>query len=115
MPKDPRKLFDRALEVSFSNWIDEKGSEKHPSHWQRQRSDLSYDEAWKLIVGYKPHVVCMLRDMEYITNGLDPSYWEFGACNIASNGYGCVFIYINVSLEEADKLFNEFELEVQIY
>lgn len=114
IPKNPREIYDFALTKSYHNWIDEKGTENHPDVWQRQPSDLSFDTAWDIIQNNKPHWVISYRDMEYLTDGRDESYWEFGGCNIASNEYGEVFIWICVSIEEAEKIFKKFQLNIRI-
>ena len=112
IPKNPRDLFDYAKSKSNYFNIDEKGTEKHPSVWQRKDSDLSYDEAYKIIEGNTPHWVISFRNNSYFG---DEDYWEFGGCNIGSNDYGSVFIWINVEVEVALEIFKEFKLEVKEY
>ena len=111
LPKNPKEIYDDALKVSFHSWIDEKGSTKHPGVWKRERSDLSYDDAFEIVQKNKPHWVVSFRNMSYISN--DEDYWEFAGCNISSNDYGEVFIWIQVKPEEAHKLFEKFKLKVK--
>lgn len=111
VPKNPRKIYDYALKKSYHNWIDEKGTEKHPDIWQREPSDLSFDDAFKIIQSSKPHWVISYRDHHHLTGGREDSYWEFGGCNIANNEYGEVFIWIYVTIEESEKIFKKFKLK----
>jgi hypothetical protein len=112
LPNNPKEIFDYALSKSFDFWVDEKGTEKHPDVWRRQPSDLSYEEAFKIIQANKPHWVISFRNESYLMkDGLD--YWEFGGCNIGSNDYGEVFIWIKVKPEEALKIFEKFDLKVK--
>lgn len=114
MPANPKEIMDYALNKSFDFWVDEKGTNKHPSVWTREPSDLSYEEAYKIIQANKPHWVIIFRNESYLMkNGLD--YWEFVGCNIGSNDYGEVFIWIKVTIEEAEKIFEIFNLEINEY
>jgi len=114
IPVNPKELYDYALSKSFDFWIDEKGTEKHPSVWRREPSDLPYEEAYKIIQANKPHWVISFRNESYLMkNGVD--YWEFGGCNIGSNNYGEVFIWIKVSIAEGYKIFEKFNLEIKEY
>lgn len=112
VPKNPKKLYDYALSKSYDSWIDEKGTVDNPSVFQRKVSKLSYEEAFKLIQPYSPHWVISFRND--IMFG-DVDYWEFGGCNIARNGYGEVFIWIRVTVEEAEKIFEKFKLVIEWY
>ena len=114
IPANPKEILDYALSKSFDFWVDEKGTEKHPSVWTREPSDLSYEEAFDIIQANKPHWVFSFRNESYITkNGED--YWEFGGCNIGRNDYGEVFIWIKVTIPEAYKIFEKFNLEINEY
>lgn len=116
IPDNPRNIVDDALGVCFNMSITEKGTEKHPSTWQRQPSDLSYEEVYKLIQSSKPHWVIVYRDNFYLTGGREKSYWEFGGCNIGSNnGYGEVFLFIQVDEENAQTIFEKYNLKVDEY
>jgi hypothetical protein len=55
------------------------------------------------------------RNQEYLTGNPEDNYWEFGGCNIASNGYGDVFIWIQVKPKDAEELFNKYDLKVEWY
>jgi len=112
---NPREIYDYAKSKSFKFWIDEKGTVSHPDIWQRKPSDLSYDVAFEIIQNNKPHWVISYRDMEYLTSGKENSYFEFGGCNISSNNYGEVFIWIYVSIEESKKIFDKFNLKLHNY
>jgi len=116
VPKDPREIFEYAKSKSFHSWIDEKGTKDHPDIWQRKLSTLTYEEATTIIQNNKPHWVILYRDMTYLTGGREPSYWEFGGCNLKSNDYGEVFVWVQVSHEESMKIFKKFGLEIsEIY
>lgn len=114
IPDNPKELYDYALSKSYEHWIDEKGTIKNPGIWQRKDSDLNYEEAFALIQPYKPHWVISFRNISYLSKN-EVDYWEFGGCNIGQNGYGEVFIWIKVSLEEAEKIFEKFNLEINWY
>ena len=45
----------------------------------------------------------------YLSNN-EKDYWEFGACNIGSNNYGDVFIWICVDVDVAEDIFDKFKL-----
>lgn len=114
IPANPKEILDYALSKSFDFWVDEKGTEKHPSVWKREPSDLSYEEAFEIIQANKPHWVFSFRNESYILkNGQD--YWEFGGCNIGRNDYGEVFIWIKVTIAEAYEIFEKFNLEINEY
>ena len=113
LPSNPKEIFDYALSKSFDFWVDEKGTAKHPSVWQRQPSDLTYEEAYNIIEANKPHWVISFRNASYVSR--EDDYWEFGGCNIGENAYGEVFIWIKVTIEEALKIFEKFNLEVNEY
>ncbi len=113
IPKNPNKLFKEAISKSFNWWIDEKGTKDNPGIWRRQPSNLSYDEAFKIIQNNKPHWVISFRNQSAIFNEED--YWEFGGCNIASNDYGEVFIWIQVKVEIAEEIIKKYKLEVHEY
>ena len=115
MPANPREILDAAISVCYDHWVDEKGTEDHPSVWQRQPSKLTYEEAFEIIQNAKPHWVTSYRDEGYITGNPEDSYWEFGGCNIASNNYGEVFIWIKVRPSEAEKIFKQFDLQIEWY
>lgn len=109
LPKNPKKLFDEALSKSYNSWIDEKGTKDNPGIWQRRPSKLTYEEAFEIIQINKPHWVVSFRQNSYFG---DKDYWEFGGCNIASNSYGEVFIWICVDVDVAEKIFKTFKLEI---
>ena len=113
LPSNPKEIFDYALSKSFDFWVDEKGTAKHPSVWRRQPSDLNYEEAYNIIESNKPHWVVSFRNASYVSR--EDDYWEFGGCNIGENSYGEVFIWIKVTIEEALKIFEKFNLEVNEY
>ena len=113
LPSNPKEIFDYALSKSFDFWVDEKGTAKHPSVWRRQPSDLNYEEAYNIIESNKPHWVVSFRNASYVSR--EDDYWEFGGCNIGENAYGEVFIWIKVTIEEALKIFEKFNLEVNEY
>ena len=95
-PPNPREFLLEAIAISTGHWVDEKGTEDHPSVWQRQPSKLSFEEAYPLINDYKPHWVALFRNEGYITGKSEDDFWDIGGCNIASNGYGEVFLWIKV-------------------
>ena len=106
--------MDYALSKSFDYWVDEKGTKENPSVWTREASNLSYAEAYQIIQANNPHWVISFRNESYLMkNGLD--HWEFGGCNIGNNDYGDVFIWIKVIPEEAEKIFEMFNLEINEY
>ncbi len=111
LPKNPKEIYDEALQVSFHNWVDEKSTINNPGYTRRAPSKLSYEDAFEIIQKNKPHWVVSFRNMSYISN--DADYWEFGGCNIGSNDYGEVFIWIQVTPEEAHKIFEKFNLKVE--
>lgn len=111
IPNNPREIFDEALSKSFHSWVDEKGTEDNPGIWQRKPSNLSYEDAFNLILNNKPHWVISFRNNSYFNQ---KDYWEFAGCNIASNIYGEVFIWINVDIEIAEEIFKKFNLIKEI-
>ena len=114
MPKNPKKILDDALEVSFNHWIDEKGTAKHPSVWTRHPSDLTYEEAFKIVQANKPHWVTLFRNISYFSLK-EQDYWEFGGCNIGGNDYGEVFIWIQVEPTIAEEIIKRHNLEIEWY
>jgi hypothetical protein len=113
LPSDPKEIFDYALSKSFDSWVDEKSTIDNPGYATRRPSKLSYEEAYELIQANKPHWVISFRNASYVSNEED--YWEFGGCNIGSNSYGEVFIWIKVRIEEALKIFEKFNLKINEY
>jgi hypothetical protein len=112
LPKKPKEIFDEALKVCFNSWVDEKGTADHPSVWRGEPSKLSYEKAYDIIEKSKPLWRIIFRNISYISLK-EPDYWEFGGCNIGKNDYGEVFIWIQVSLEEAEKIFEKYNLEIE--
>lgn len=116
IPDNPKDILDYAKSLCYDFWVDEKGTKKHPGIWQRQQSDLTYEEAFDIIQANKPHWVISFRNMSYFgENEKEKDYWEFGGCNIASNDYGEVFIWINVEVDVALGIFEKFGLEINEY
>jgi len=114
IPENPREILDLALSKSYDFWIDEKGTKRHPSVWQRRPSDLSYDAAFDIIQKNKPHWVFSFRNESYISDHLK-DFWEFGGCNISDNDYGEVFIWIKVDIEIAMEIFKKYKLKIKKY
>lgn len=114
IPDNPKEILDYAKSKSFNFWIDEKGTKKHPGVWTREESELSYEDAFKLIQNHNPHWVFSFRNISYLEkNGED--HWEFGGCNIGSNDYGKVFIWIQVKVDMSLKIFKKFNLNIKYY
>lgn len=111
IPINPKEIYDYALSKSFLNWIDEKDSKDNPGI-SRKPSKLSYEEAFQHIQNNTPHWVISFRDN---SSWHQESFWEFGGCNIGSNDYGSVFIWINVKIKEAEKIFKKFNLKQNVY
>ena len=117
LPKDPEKIKEilkEALSKSFHHWIDEKATKDHPGYATRQPSKLSFDEAFEIIKDNKPHWTIYFRNVSEITMN-EEDYWEFGGCNISSGEYGYVFIWIQVSVNNAKEIFSKFELTIDEY
>ena len=114
IPKNPREIYDYAKSKSFNFWIDEKGTEDNTGNWQRKPSKLTYDEAFEIIQNAKPHWVISYRNLSAITTH-EKNHWEFGGCNIASNKYGEVFIWIEVDVDIAEEIFQKFGLKRKNY
>ena len=114
IPTNFKPIIDKALKVAFESWVDEKGTEKHPNVWYRRKSNLTIDEAYNIIKDNKPHWGIHFRNEAYLINGGE-DYWEFGGCNIREGNYGSVFIWIKVSVENAEKIFEEFNLIKKFY
>lgn len=113
LPKNPREIYNKAKDVSFHSHVDEKGTKDNPNVFKRKNSKLSYEEAYRIIQNNKPHWVVSFRNQSYLSK--DEDYWEFGGCNIASNDYGEVFIWICVEPEAAEVIFKKFGLEKEEY
>ena len=102
LPKDIKPILDKAAEKAYNVHVDIKPIGKV----RRERSDLTYTEAWELIKDSKPHNTIYWR-------GYWDEYWEFGSCNISGEmGY---YIYILLKDKEAHEVFQEFGLEYEIY
>lgn len=110
-PPNPKEIMDEALSKSFNWWVDEKGTKDHPSVWRRQPSKLSYEEAYKIILNSKPLWGIHFRNISSISN-MEDDYWEFGGCNLRNNDYGEVYIWIQVSVEEGNKIINKYKLRL---
>lgn len=113
-PTNFKPILDRALELSFESWVDEKGTEKHPDVWKRNRSNLSIDEAYNIIKDNKPLWGIHFRNEGYIIEGGE-DYWEFGGTNIKDFNNGMYYVWIKVSLNNADTIFEEFKLIKKFY
>jgi hypothetical protein len=114
LPKDPKDLLLEAISISIDWWIDEKGTIDNPGIFQRRPSKLTFDEAYELINNYKPHWLASFRNESYVVKGGE-DYWDIGGCNIASNGYGEVFIWIKVLPNEAEELFKKWNMKIDWY
>lgn len=113
IPKNPREIYDYALSKSYNFWVDEKSTKDNPGVAFRRPSTLIYNDAFNIIQNNKPHWVISFRNVSQISN--DEDYWEFGGCNIASNDYGEVFIWIWVKPKVAIEIFDKFGLTINEY
>lgn len=111
IPKNPKILYDYALNKSYNHWIDELNTEENPT-FARKLSKLNYEQAFEFIQNNKPHWVISFRQNSFFG---EKDYWEFGGCNIGSNDYGDVFIWILVDVDIAEEIFNKFNLEKEEY
>jgi hypothetical protein len=114
LPENPKDLLLDAIDLSFDFWIDEKGTVDNPGIAQRKPSKLTFDEAYELINNHKPHWLASYRNLSYISDNMQ-DHWDIGGCNIGSNGYGEVFIWIHISIDDAESLFKKWNLEVEWY
>jgi len=112
LPQNPKAIFDEAMAKSFDFWVDEKGTLNNPGLIQRRPSKLTYEEAFKLIQENQPHWIISFRNNSYLSIH-EADYWEFGGCNINSTNYGEVFIWIKVKPNDAEEIFNTFNLKTQ--
>jgi hypothetical protein len=115
IPDNPKEIWLEAIQLGSKNWIDEKGTKDNPGVWQRRPSKLTFDEAFDLIQPFSPHWVILFRDLDYLTGSKTESYWDFGGCNIGDNGYGEVFIWIQVKPQIAEQIFEKYKLQVKKY
>lgn len=113
LPKNPKEVYDYALSKSYDFWVDEKGTKANPEVWVRKPSNLSYEQAFDIIQNNSPHWVISFRNQSALFDEED--YWEFGGCNISSNDYGEVFIWIKVKPKIAEEIFKKFNLEKYEY
>lgn len=113
IPKNPKEIYDYALSKSFHSHVDEKHTKSNPG-FARKLSHLTYEEAFKFIQENMPHWVISLRNISAISLN-EKDFWEFGGCNIASNDYGSVFIWINVDLTIGSEILHKFNLKTDNY
>lgn len=106
-----KEIYDYALSKSYDHWIDEKGTPDNPG-FARGPSKLTYEEAFSYISENLPHWVISFRNNSYF-NEID--YWEFAGCDIAAKDCGSFFIWIKVIPEEAEKIFQKFNLKKEYY
>lgn len=109
--KKNKEILDCAKKNAIEIFIDEKHSEDNPS-FARKKSKLTYEEALDFIEKSKPHFTIYFRNNSYIST-TEKDVWEFGVCNISENNYGCIFIFINLEEEEANKVFKKYNLKVE--
>jgi hypothetical protein len=114
LPKVPKELLLEAISLSTLWWIDEKGTADNPGLWQRRPSKLTFDEAYDIINNHKPHWLASFRNQSAIFDNHE-DYWDIGGCNIGSNNYGEVFIWIQVPPKEAEELFKKWNMEIDWY
>lgn len=109
-------LFKQIMDDAISRQgvtvhVYEKGTKKFPSYLKRERSELSYEEAWTLLKeDPKLHKVMIYRDLSWLEN--DKSYWDLGCSNISSIPYGEVFIFISIPTEIGYKIVNKYNLKM---
>jgi len=114
LPADPREIFDFARTLAFHTRVDEKGTQKNPGIWMKQLSDLSYEEAFEIIQENHPSWSIHFRNISELVKG-EEDYWDFGGCNLSSNSYGEVFLWIYLRVEDAEEVFRRFNLEKKYY
>lgn len=106
IPKDYTDIFIEAYENSYSCQIDELFSQKYPNSVYRNRSDLSFNQAFDIIKNNSPHKTIILRNVMD-----DDVYWEFGISSLSTDSeYGIVYIFINVKIDNAEKIFKKYNL-----
>lgn len=111
IPYNPKEIYDYALSKSYDWIIDEKNTKDNPT-FSRKISKLGYEDAFELILSNKPHWTISFRNNSEFG---DKDYFEFGGCNISSNSYGCVFIWILVDIDVAREIFQKFNLKTKKY
>jgi len=112
IPNNPREIFDYAKSKSYFVYIDEKGTEKNPNTYKREKSDLSYEEAFGIVQANKPHNVICFRNNSYISD-YEEDFWEFSTSNLNASKQGEVFIWIRVKLKESVKIFKKYNLFIK--
>ena len=106
--KDIKEILDYAKSLTTHFWVDEKGSKKHPDIQQRHTSELTIDEAYNLMKDTQCLWAAHFRDMK---GNMDDDYWDFGGTTIERIEYGELFIWIQLSKEEANKVIKKFNLK----
>lgn len=91
-------------------FIYEKGTSQFPSLFKRERSNLSYEQAWSLLKDDpKLHKVMIYRDLSWISK--DESCWDLGCCNISSIPYGELFIFISIPPSVGYEIIEQYNLK----
>jgi hypothetical protein len=114
LPQNPREIFDYARTLAFHVRVDEKGTQKNPGVLQRMPSSLTYEKAFELIQRNGPHWTVYFRNVSQLAEN-EKDYWEFGGCNLKSNDYGEVYLWIYLTVEDAEEVFQRFNLTREFY
>ena len=111
VPKDKKvrkKLYEEALLSSFEFWVDELDVSKS---FRRQRIDDSFSLVLHNCLNDKStHWVILFRD-KVVSD--DVEHYEFGASTMTEKP--TQFLWIKVSVEDAERLFKRYKLKINKY
>lgn len=101
-----RSLFKYALQKSYFSSVEIKDE----SYSKRIRCYKPFDEVLEICLNSKSHWPIIYRDMSFLPNNVEQSYWEIAVCTLDhEQDY---FIFVDVNEEVMEHIIKKYKLQI---